>query len=82
MKIPQTASLHYLIVYFNGYVQFKMPACKMEFIIPPLFVLQVSENDYTADCVYGLEIHVLMEAPGECWSLYYDSTIIIYQLVN
>lgn len=49
----------------------------MEFIIPPLFVLQISENDCTADCAYGLEIRVLMEAPGQCWSLYYDSTIII-----
>lgn len=55
MKIPLTVLLHYLIASLDGYVHFKTSACKIEFIVSPLFVLQLSENDYTAVCGYGLE---------------------------
>lgn len=57
MKIPLTASLHYVIAPLDGYVHFNMSTCKIEFIVPPLFVLQLSENDYTA-CGCGIEIHI------------------------
>lgn len=49
----------------DGYVHSKMSTCKPEFIVPPFFVLQLSENDYTAAHGYGLEIHILRLAPGQ-----------------
>jgi len=65
MKIPLNTSLYYLIASLDRYVHFKMSACKTEFIVPPLLVLQLSENDYPAVCSYGLETHVFMQAPGQ-----------------
>lgn len=65
MQIPLTASLHYLIASLDGYMHFKMSACKIEFIVPSFFVLQLSENDYTAVYGYGWEIQVLMQGPGQ-----------------
>lgn len=58
MKIPLTASLHYVIAPLDGYVHFIMSTCKIEFIVPPLFVLQLSESDYTAVWGCGIEIHI------------------------
>lgn len=65
MKSSLTALLHSLIASLDGYMHFKMSACKIQLIVPPLFVLQLLENDYTGVSSYGIEIHVLMQTPSQ-----------------
>lgn len=57
--------MHYAIASSEGYVPSKQSSYKPEFLVPPLFVLQLSDKYFTAISDYGLEIRILMQAPGQ-----------------